>query len=135
MAVSSSVPLRVGLLGYGAAGSVFHAPLIAVTHGLRRDAVVTSSPERQAQVRREHPEARVLDRPAQLWEDGGLDLVVVATPNRFHASFGPDRDCGRPAGCGGQAARGHVRRRPPCRRASASERRTDHRVRKPAVGR
>ena len=87
MEVSSVSPLRVDLLGYGAAGSVFHAPLIAVTPGLRLDAVVTSNPERQAQVRREHPEARVLDRPAQLWEDGGLDLVVVATPNRFHASL------------------------------------------------
>jgi predicted dehydrogenase len=78
-------PLRVGLLGYGLAGSVFHAPLIAVTDGLRLAAVVTSNPERQAQVQRDHPQAQVLHRAEQLWESDNLDLVVVATPNRFHA--------------------------------------------------
>jgi scyllo-inositol 2-dehydrogenase (NADP+) len=31
MGVSAPSPLRVGLLGYGLAGSVFHAPLIAAT--------------------------------------------------------------------------------------------------------
>lgn len=78
-------PLRVGLLGYGLAGSVFHAPLIAATGGLRLDVVSTASPERQAQTRAEHPQARtaetaeaVLDRAAD------LDLIVVATPNKTH---------------------------------------------------
>ena len=42
-------PLRVGLLGYGIAGRVFHAPLVAATPGLRLDAVVTRDPERRAQ--------------------------------------------------------------------------------------
>ncbi len=50
--------------------------------------VVTSSPERQAQVAREHPGARLLARPAELWESAGdHDLVVVATPNDVHASL------------------------------------------------
>ena len=78
-------PLRVGLLGYGLAGSVFHAPLIATCPGLRLDAVVTSDAERQARVLRDHPRARALDRAEQVWAMAAdLDLVVVATPNRFH---------------------------------------------------
>jgi predicted dehydrogenase len=76
-------PLRVGLLGYGIAGAVFHAPLIASTPGLRLDAVVTRNPERQSQVRREHPDAAVLERAFELWARQP-DLVVVATPNRTH---------------------------------------------------
>lgn len=52
----TSAPLRVGLVGYGLAGSVFHAPLIAATEGLTLDTVVTSNPERQAQARAEHGE-------------------------------------------------------------------------------
>ncbi|WP_052229922.1 Gfo/Idh/MocA family oxidoreductase [Streptomyces sp. CT34] len=80
-------PFRVGLVGYGLAGSVFHAPLIAVTEGLLLDTVSTSDPERQAQARAEHPQVRtvataeaVLDRAAA----GALDLIVLASPNRTH---------------------------------------------------
>jgi len=76
-------PLRVGLLGYGIAGAVFHAPLIASTPGLTLDAVVMSNPERQAQVQKACPDAAVVDRAFALWEREP-DLVVVATPNRTH---------------------------------------------------
>ena len=84
MGVSAPSPLRVGLLGFGLAGSVFHAPLIAATGGLRLDAVVTANPERQARVLRDYPHARVFDRADELVASGFVDLVVVATPNRFH---------------------------------------------------
>ncbi|SCG36589.1 Gfo/Idh/MocA family protein [Micromonospora coxensis] len=77
--------LRVGLLGYGIAGRVFHAPLIAATPGLRLHAVVTANPDRREQVRREHPDARLVDDADLLWRTPqALDLVVVATPNRQH---------------------------------------------------
>jgi len=77
--------VRVGLLGYGLAGSAFHAPLIATTPGLRLSAVVTGSPERQEQARKDHSGVRVLPRADELWNLAGeLDLVVVATPNRTH---------------------------------------------------
>jgi predicted dehydrogenase len=79
------VPLRVGLVGYGLAGSVFHAPLIATTDGLVLDTVVTSSPERRAQARAEHPDVRLADSPDELWKRAGeLDLIVVASPNKTH---------------------------------------------------
>jgi scyllo-inositol 2-dehydrogenase (NADP+) len=76
--------LRVALIGYGLAGRVFHAPLIAATRGLTVTSVVTSSPERQAEVARDHPEARTLSSAGQLWERDDHDLVVVATPNETH---------------------------------------------------
>ncbi|MEV4756469.1 Gfo/Idh/MocA family oxidoreductase [Micromonospora sp. NPDC049559] len=78
-------PLRVGLLGYGLAGRVFHAPLIAATPGLRLDAVVTRDPGRREQVRADHPDARLLADADELWRAAEtVDLVVVATPNRQH---------------------------------------------------
>lgn len=77
--------LRVALVGYGLAGSVFHAPLIAATQGLALDTVVTSSPERQAQARAEFPEVRLAATADELWARADeLDLVVVASPNRTH---------------------------------------------------
>jgi predicted dehydrogenase len=77
--------VRVGLIGFGLAGAVFHAPLIAATPGLRLDAVVTSDPERSLRARQRYPGVRVFDTPELLWESrGDLDLVVVASPNRTH---------------------------------------------------
>ncbi|MFE9441001.1 Gfo/Idh/MocA family oxidoreductase [Streptomyces sp. NPDC006602] len=78
-------PLRVGLVGYGLAGSVFHAPLIAATEGLALDTVVTSNPERREQVRAEFPDVRLAATPDELFERADeLDLVVVASPNKTH---------------------------------------------------
>ncbi|MEH0845406.1 Gfo/Idh/MocA family oxidoreductase [Micromonospora sp. CPCC 205711] len=85
MAGTERTALRVGLLGYGVAGRVFHAPLIAATPGLTLHAVVTANPERREQVRHEHPDARLVDDPDLLWRaPDALDLVVVATPNKQH---------------------------------------------------
>lgn len=78
-------PLRVGLVGYGLAGSVFHAPLIAATDGLVLDTVVTSDEERRAQARAEFPGVRFAASPQELWERADeLDLIVIASPNRTH---------------------------------------------------
>ncbi|MEU6808296.1 Gfo/Idh/MocA family oxidoreductase [Streptomyces sp. NPDC046831] len=81
----TGTPLHVGLVGYGLAGSVFHAPLIAATEGLVLDTVVTSHPERQAQAREEFPDVRVAATADELFARAGeLDLIVVASPNRTH---------------------------------------------------
>lgn len=86
MSDSPGTPLRVGLIGYGLAGSVFHAPLIASTDGLQLDTVVTSNPERQAQAAAEYPGVRTLASADALWDRSDeLDLVVIASPNRTHA--------------------------------------------------
>lgn len=81
----STTPLRVGLIGYGLAGAVFHAPLIAATPGLALAAVVTGDPDRARRARQEHPGVRVVARAEELLADAAsLDLVVVASPNRTH---------------------------------------------------
>ncbi|MEU6549760.1 Gfo/Idh/MocA family oxidoreductase [Streptomyces sp. NPDC046915] len=81
----TGTPLRVGLIGYGLAGSVFHAPLIAATEGLALDTVVTSNPERQEQARAEFPDVRVAAAPGELFDRADeLDLIVIASPNKTH---------------------------------------------------
>ncbi|MFI2414916.1 Gfo/Idh/MocA family oxidoreductase [Streptomyces sp. NPDC018947] len=78
-------PLRVGLVGYGLAGSVFHAPLIAATEGLALDTVVTSNPDRQRQARDAYPDVRTVARADELFDRAAdLDLIVVASPNKTH---------------------------------------------------
>jgi scyllo-inositol 2-dehydrogenase (NADP+) len=81
-------PANVALLGYGLAGSVFHAPFIATTPGLRLAVVVTTNEERRAQALREHPDVAVLGTADEVWDRASkLDLVVIATPNSTHASL------------------------------------------------
>lgn len=74
--------LNVALLGFGLAGSVFHAPLVASTAGLRLHTVVSRD---AAKVQAVHPHARVVADPATAFADADIDLVVVATPNDTHA--------------------------------------------------
>lgn len=82
---ASGAPLRVALVGYGLAGSVFHAPLVSATDGLVLDTVVTSNEERRAEARAAHPKVRFAASPDELWERAGeLDLVVIASPNKTH---------------------------------------------------
>lgn len=76
--------MKVALLGYGLAGEVFHAPLVAATPGLELATVVTANADRAARAAAAHPGARVTDDAAEAWL---ADLVIVATPNRFHASY------------------------------------------------
>jgi predicted dehydrogenase len=88
MSAGSLPPLRVGLFGYGLAGRVFHAPLIAATPGLTLAAVVTRDPDRRAALGAAYPAAAALDTPEELWVlAASLDLVVVATPNRSHVAL------------------------------------------------
>ncbi|MFF8278165.1 Gfo/Idh/MocA family oxidoreductase [Streptomyces lateritius] len=85
MTGTDPAPLRVGLVGYGLAGSVFHAPLISATEGLTLDTVTTGNPERQAQARAAYPGIRVAESPEELWARADeLDLIVVASPNKTH---------------------------------------------------
>src|SRR5215218_9027441 len=83
--VSSPAALRVAVAGYGVAGASFHAPLIAATGGLVLHAVVTRDPERRAHLAAEHPGAVAVDALADVVAD--VDLVVVASPNRFHVEL------------------------------------------------
>jgi len=85
MTGTTASPRRVGLVGYGLAGSVFHAPLIAATEGLALDTVVTSNPERQQQARAGFPDVRVAATPDELFDRAAeLDLIVIASPNKTH---------------------------------------------------
>jgi scyllo-inositol 2-dehydrogenase (NADP+) len=90
--------LRGAVIGYGLAGSVFHAPLIASTPGLTVRTVVTGNPQRHAEARQAHPDAQVVSDPAQVFERASEhDFVVVAAPNNVHVELtGRALDAGLP---------------------------------------
>ena len=80
--------LRVGVIGFGLGGSVFHAPLIASTPGLQLTAVVTTNAERARTAEAAYPGTQIVGQPEALWDGSAgiepVDVVVVTTPNATH---------------------------------------------------
>ena len=74
-------PLSVGIVGYGFASKVFHAPLIAGVPGLRLAAISSRDP---AKVAADWPEVPVVATPEALFARPDIDLVVIPTPNETH---------------------------------------------------
>ncbi|MES2933267.1 MAG: oxidoreductase [Pseudomonadota bacterium] len=74
----------VGLVGFGFAGSTFHAPVIAAVDALQLVAVASSQAEA---VHAAWPTVRVMPEASQLFADPDVDLVVIAAPNEAHFSL------------------------------------------------
>ena len=69
--------MKIGLIGFGVGGSVFHAPLIRRTPGLELAAIVTSRPVPFDGV-------EVLSSVERLLTDASIPVVVVTTPTGTH---------------------------------------------------
>lgn len=73
--------IRVGLVGYGMAGRVFHAPLLSSVEGLELAAVVERHTDNAAQ---RYPTIVTYRTLEDMLADSSLGLFVVATPNASH---------------------------------------------------
>jgi len=73
--------INVGIVGWGFASKVFHAPLILSAPGLRLAAVSSSDP---AKVAADLPGVRVHVSADALFADPEIELVVIPTPNETH---------------------------------------------------
>ena len=74
--------IKVGLVGYGMASRVFHAPLIAAVPGIAITAVASGKPQT---VRADLGDVSVVPDVEALLADHAIDLIVVATPTATHA--------------------------------------------------
>jgi predicted dehydrogenase len=73
--------IRVGVVGFGLAGRVFHAPMIAAVEGLELAAVVERS-SREAE--KSYPQIATYPSLTAMLADPTIELVVVATPTPSH---------------------------------------------------
>ena len=71
----------VGVLGYGLAGRVFHAPFVSAVPGLTLRAFVERSSDAAAKA---YPATTTYRSLEDLLSDPAIQLVVVATPNATH---------------------------------------------------
>ncbi|MGD1105979.1 MAG: Gfo/Idh/MocA family oxidoreductase [Terracidiphilus sp.] len=76
--------IRAGLVGFGMAGRVFHAPLISSVEGMELAAVVERNSNTAAA---RYPGITVYRSLEAMLADASLGLFVVATPNGTHFPF------------------------------------------------
>jgi len=75
--------VKVGVVGYGYAGRVFHCPLIAQVDELQLVAVASRDEGRRHQAQQTWG-VRVYATPDELLADPQVDVVVIATPHNTH---------------------------------------------------
>jgi scyllo-inositol 2-dehydrogenase (NADP+) len=73
--------IRVGLVGFGMVGRVFHGPLISSVEGLELAAVMERSTDKAAQ---RYPGIITYRSLEAMLADASLGLFVVATPSQSH---------------------------------------------------
>lgn len=73
--------IAVGLVGFGFAGRVFHAPVISAVPGLRLRAIVQRSGNDAKAI---YPQADIVRSVEELLAIDEIRMVVIATPNTSH---------------------------------------------------
>jgi predicted dehydrogenase len=78
--------VRFGLVGYGAGGRIFHAPLLASAENVEFAGVVTTNAERRAELATQQPGVPAFDSIADL-AAAGVEAVTISTPAPTHAAL------------------------------------------------
>jgi scyllo-inositol 2-dehydrogenase (NADP+) len=73
--------IRVGVVGFGLGGRVFHAPLVASVDGLELAAIVERTGDKATH---RYPQIAIYRSLDELLEDKSIELVVITTPSGNH---------------------------------------------------
>jgi predicted dehydrogenase len=76
--------INVGLIGFGMAGRIFHAPTISCVPGLHLKKIRETKPDKIALIKSRYPAAEIVKDSKEILSDKEIDLVIVATPNFTH---------------------------------------------------
>ena len=73
--------IRVGVIGFGMAGKIFHTAVVAATPGLELAAIVQ---RRGDEAEKAYPGVKIARSIEEMLEDESIRLVAVATPSDMH---------------------------------------------------
>ncbi|MFC4101654.1 oxidoreductase [Paenibacillus xanthanilyticus] len=76
--------VKVGIVGFGLSGQVFHAPIIQAVDGMEIVKVVSGNPQK---VKQQLPHTEVVGTIDELLLDEAIDLVVITSPNQTHYPY------------------------------------------------
>ncbi|WP_447641766.1 MULTISPECIES: Gfo/Idh/MocA family oxidoreductase [Chitinophagaceae] len=85
-----SMSIGVGLIGFGMAGEIFHAPFIRNVEGFSLRKIRTANPEYVQKARHEYPDVEIVDKSGSIFDDANIQLVVIATSNTSHYELAKD---------------------------------------------
>lgn len=76
--------IKTGIVGFGKAAEVFHAPLINAVEDLELHSVVERSSDDAV---RQYPEVEVFRSFKEILKDDATELLIITTPNHLHFSM------------------------------------------------
>jgi predicted dehydrogenase len=76
--------IKVGLVGFGISGRVFHEPIITSVDGFRLHKVFERNPCNINYLKEKVSEDKITSNIDDIFEDDSIELVVLAIPNVFH---------------------------------------------------
>ncbi|MGV8879953.1 MAG: Gfo/Idh/MocA family oxidoreductase [Sphingobacteriaceae bacterium] len=76
--------INTGIIGFGIAGQVFHAPFIHMLPGFHLKKLSTTSPKNIAIAREAYPEAEIVSDAQSIIDDDAIELIIIGTPNTSH---------------------------------------------------
>ena len=76
--------MKLGLVGYGFGGRIFHAPFIQAADGVEIGGVVARSADKIAQISVDFPGVPVFASLTEMIADGSFDAVTITTPPATH---------------------------------------------------
>jgi len=79
--------IRVGLIGFGVGGQIFHAPVLTSVQGLELVKIRATKPEQINVAKAKYPKATIVPTSEEIFNDENIDLVVITTPNTSHYSL------------------------------------------------
>jgi predicted dehydrogenase len=79
--------IKVGLIGFGVGGQIFHAPVLTSVKGLELVKIRAAKQEQIAVASIKYPQAKIVSTSEEIFEDKNIDLVVITTPNTSHQSL------------------------------------------------
>ncbi len=79
--------IKVGLIGFGVGGQIFHAPVLTTIKGLELMKIRATKPEQISVAKTKYPQAKIVSTSEEIFNDKNIDLVVITTPNTSHHSL------------------------------------------------
>lgn len=79
--------IKVGLIGFGAGGQIFHAPVITTVQGLQLAKIRAVKPEQVNAARVKYSQAEIVRTSEEIFDDENIDLIIITTPNTSHHSL------------------------------------------------
>lgn len=77
-------PIKAGIIAFGVAGQIFHAPFLQHTDGFILHKISTSNKVAKAQFGHLYPQTNFVHSADDIINDPEIELVVIGTPNQLH---------------------------------------------------